>query len=79
MKLETLFAEALGIVAPWKMDGLEFNSSEKRLDIQISFERGTTFPYEDPDTGDITHYKAYDTVVKTWGISTSLNTHAICT
>jgi transposase len=66
MKLETLFAEALGIVAPWKMNGLKFNSSEKRLDIQISFERGTTFPYEDPDTGDITHHKAYDTVVKTW-------------
>jgi transposase len=66
MKLETLFAEALGVVAPWKMDGLEFNGSEKRLDIQISFERGTTFPYEDPDTGDITHHKAYDTVIKTW-------------
>ena len=66
MKLETLFAEALGIVSPWKIDDLEFNSSEKRLDIQVSFERGTTFSYEDPDTGQVTHHKAYDTVIKTW-------------
>lgn len=66
MKLEALFTEALGVVSPWKIDSLAFNSDEKRLDIQVSFERGTTFPYEDPETGEITHHKAYDTVIKTW-------------
>lgn len=66
MKLETLFSEALGVVAPWKIDSVSFNSSEKRLDIHVSFERGSTFPYEDPATGITTHHKAYDTVIKTW-------------
>jgi transposase len=66
MKLETLFSQALGIVHPWKIDSVSFNSPEKRLDIHVSFERGSTFPYENPETGEISHYKAYDTVLKTW-------------
>jgi transposase len=66
MKLETLFSEALGIASPWKIDSVSFNSPEKRLDIHVIFERGSTFPYEDPQTGHISHHKAYDTVLKTW-------------
>lgn len=66
MKLETLFSKALGVVGPWKINSVSFNSSEKRLDIQVSFERGSTFAYEDPETGIITHHKVYDTVLKTW-------------
>lgn len=66
MKLERLFSEALGVVAPWKIDSVSFNSPEKRLDIHVSFERGSTFPYEDPETDITTHHKAYDTVLKTW-------------
>lgn len=66
MKLEILFSEALGIVAPWKIDSVSFNGSEKRLDIYVSFERGATFSYENPETGETKSYKAYDTILKTW-------------
>jgi len=66
MQLEKLFAEALGIAAPWKISSLSFNSEQKRLDIEVDFERGATFEYEDPETGKKADYKAYDTVQKTW-------------
>jgi transposase len=66
MQLETLFTEALGIKAPWKITSLTFDSVAKRLDIQVDFERGTTFEYEDSETGEKEDCKAYDTVEKTW-------------
>lgn len=66
MQLEQLFTAALGITPPWKITSLQFDSDKKRLDIEVEFERGSTFEYEDPDSGEIGHYKAYDTVVKTW-------------
>ena len=66
MQLEALFTEALGIKAPWKITSLAFDSVAKKLDIQVDFERGTTFEYEDPDTGEKEDCKAYDTVDKTW-------------
>ena len=34
--------------------------------IQVAFERGSTFEYEDPKTQEMDSYKAYDTVGKTW-------------
>lgn len=66
MELEQLFTKALGIVPPWKIISVEFNSATKRLDIHVDFERGSTFEYEDPATGKIGHYKAYDKITKTW-------------
>lgn len=66
MELEKLFTEALGIKAPWKVTSLKFDSVEHRLNINVDFERGATFEYEDPETGVKGHYKAYDTVDKTW-------------
>src|SRR3990167_1007819 len=66
IEIEALFTEALGIKAPWKITSLAFDSVKKRLDIQVDFERGTTFEYEDPETGEKENYKAYDTVDKTW-------------
>jgi transposase len=66
MQLETLFASALGIIAPWKISSLSFDSEKKRLDIEVDFERGSLFEYDDDATGERSYYKAYDTVEKTW-------------
>ena len=66
MELERLFAEALGIKAPWKVTSLKFDSVERKLNIEVDFERGATFEYEDPETGERGRYKAYDTQDKTW-------------
>jgi transposase len=66
MELEALFSKALGIEAPWLITGITFDSSKKRLDINVDFIRGATFKHEDATTGDVKEYKAYDTKVKTW-------------
>lgn len=66
MDLETLFSKALGIESPWKITGIDFDSSKKRLDIKVDFERGSTFQYTDELTGEIKECKAYDSKVKTW-------------
>lgn len=44
METESLFAIALGITPPWRVENVEFSQESKRLDIQISFSRGATFP-----------------------------------
>ena len=66
MNIENLFSKALGIEAPWKITDVTFDSKTKRLDVRVDFEKGSTFPYTDPQTGVTQHYKAYDTVEKTW-------------
>jgi transposase len=66
MQLETLFAEALAIRVPWKIESLSFDSSAKRLDIKVDFEKGSSFEYEDPETKEVSQYKAYDKIDKTW-------------
>lgn len=66
MNIESLFSEALGIESPWKITGVAFNSERKRLDIKVDFIRGSTFEYKDESTEEAKHYKAYDTVEKTW-------------
>ena len=57
-----LFETALGIVAPWHIERIEFDPKIKQLDIHISFQRGATFP--SAKCGG--EYKAYDTKDKTW-------------
>ena len=66
MQLETLFAEALAIRHPWKIESLSFDSSTKRLDIHVDFARGSTFEHKDPKSDEIGQYKAYDKIEKTW-------------
>ena len=66
MQLEELFASALGIAKPWKIESLEFDSANKRLDIHVDFEKGATFEYTDDRTGEKANYKAYDKVDKCW-------------
>lgn len=65
MSIPLLFSQALGLHAPWTIEKIDFDPNEKRLDIHIGFERGSTFFYKDPDTGQEGTYKAYDTQEKT--------------
>lgn len=68
MNIEGLFAEALGIISPWYIRAVKFDSVSKKLDIEVDFKRGSTFALEDKkvDVLAAKKYKAYDTVRKTW-------------
>jgi len=54
---------ALGLSAPWKVTEDTFTLEEKRLDITLDFEPGSTFAC--PDCG-ADGAKAYDTKERTW-------------
>jgi transposase len=62
MRPEELFGLALGIEDPWQVVSVVFSKEAKRLDINIDFKRGASFPC--PVCGDLV--SAYDTVDKTW-------------
>lgn len=63
MKETELFQLALGLAPPWKVLSCEFNLEKKRLDIEIDFPRGSTFPCPECAREDC---KAYDTEEKSW-------------
>jgi len=63
MKDSDLFQLALGLVPPWLVTGSSFNVQEKRLDININFPAGSTFPCAICGKPDC---KAYDTEDATW-------------
>ena len=65
MEMETLFSKALGIVDPWYISGVVFDSEKKRLNIGVDFKKGSLFNYKNEE-GEVKDYKAYDTVEKTW-------------
>ncbi|QZE15541.1 transposase [Halosquirtibacter laminarini] len=44
--MKDLFTAALHIEDPFYIDYLEFNSSKKRLDVHVSFRRGSKFSYK---------------------------------
>jgi transposase len=62
MNSASLFATALGIISPWKVDLVDFSKEDKRLDVKISFQRGATFAC--PVCG--TAAPVHDTSEKTW-------------
>lgn len=62
MQPEALFGMALGIVAPWEVTEVGFSKESNRLDINIDFQRGSTFVC--PVCG--ASAPAYDTTEKTW-------------
>ncbi len=62
MHMKDIFSKALGIEYPWYVESVEFDESNKRLDINLNFERGATFS-QDGLPGE---YKAYDTIQKEW-------------
>jgi transposase len=62
MDTNTLFTMALGLQAPWEVKNLHFDGETRRLDIEINFTRGATFPC--PVCG--VPSKVHDTEEKTW-------------
>jgi transposase len=66
MQQKKLFEQALGIEKPWFIESLNFDLSNKKLDIKINFEKGTKFFYESK-TADISgFFSPHDTVEKSW-------------
>ena len=57
-----LFTQALGIEEPWKLDKIDFNKDDGRLDIYISHKRGSKFPC--PECGKKS--PIHDTKERTW-------------
>ena len=62
MQPEELFGLALGINLPWHVASVVFSKELNRLDINIDFKRGATFPC--PVCGDLV--PVHDTTDKTW-------------
>lgn len=55
-----LFEQALGIVKPWYVNGVDFNAEERRLTINVDFEAGSRFGVDGQDG----EHPVHDTVVK---------------
>jgi len=66
MQTTDLFGLALGIKPPWFIREIVFDEQARRLVVNIDFEVGSVFHYEDPEEGISGDFKAYDTVEKTW-------------
>ena len=58
---EQIFALALGISEPWKIERVNFDQATSRLDIYLKFTKGHKFK-----TGDGFEYTAHDTVSREW-------------
>jgi transposase len=63
MQDRDLFALALGLNKPWYVRSVAFEPENKRLELQIDFERGGTFLCPECGTPGC---KAYDTEDRTW-------------
>jgi transposase len=48
MNIEQLFSQALGIVDPWYIKSVNFNSASKKLDIEVDFKKGSVFKDDSP-------------------------------
>jgi hypothetical protein len=44
--MKDIFGKALGINKPWFVADVNFDLAAKRLDINLDFVRGATFPFE---------------------------------
>jgi len=66
MNTKEIFAKAIGINEPWFITDLNFDVTNKRLDVQISFRKGSTFHFENKEKTINGEFKAYDTVIKTY-------------
>ena len=51
---------------PWFVHEIQFDQNTGKLEIWINFDRGSTFYYQDKESGIEGHFKAYDTTEKTW-------------
>jgi transposase len=57
-----LFTRALGLAAPWQVVGVDFNESERRLELRLDFPRGARFPC--PESGEPS--PVHDSAERTW-------------
>lgn len=64
--MQQLFEQALGVKSPWFIKDIDFDLSEKRLNIHIDFKPGTNFEYISEEDGISGKFPAYDTKTKTW-------------
>lgn len=62
MGTNALFTLALGLQTPWEVKSLDFNATDRRLDIPVDFQRGASFPC--PACGQPS--KVHDAEEKTW-------------
>lgn len=62
MDTNTLFRLALGLQAPWEVKGIRFDEETRRLDIDIDFTRGASFPCQVCGVPS----KVHDTEEKSW-------------
>jgi len=62
MSLDTLFTQALGLAAPWKVVAIDFDPKAKSLQLHLDFNRGARFP--DPESGELC--PVHDTVQRSW-------------
>jgi len=56
-----IFALALGLSSPWRIEDVKFDQETSRLDIYLKFDRGTKFLMNDTK-----EYTAHDTVAREW-------------
>ena len=56
-----IFQMALGLTPPWEGKSCEFSTEKKRLDIRLSFPRGSVFVWPECGNGSL---KTYDTLAK---------------
>ncbi len=64
MDEKQLFGLALGLTPPWFIEKIEFDPSQKRLDLFLEFERGAKFPC--PECGEGAPCPVHDTRERTW-------------
>ena len=62
MEMNKLFGMALGLASPWQIAELKFDPEETRLDIEIDFAPGSSFPC--PECGE--SCKVHDANKQTW-------------
>jgi len=62
MNSEKLFELALGIQSPWYISNITFLEKDKRLDVYVDFNKGSSFSHKDAQG----EFKVYDTVEKQW-------------
>lgn len=58
-----LFQLALGVTPPWRVEKIAFDLDQRRLDIQLDFERGARFKSPECKAGDC---PVHDTTDKEW-------------
>lgn len=64
--MKTLFEKALHIEDPYYVKEINFDETNKVLEIQVDFEKGAIFQYTNGAEGINGKYKAYDTEEKRW-------------